>query len=121
MADCIQTFNLILDTLPQSQASFQIAKESLLKQLSCQRTTRSAVLNAWLAARERGVDYDLNQRIYDGLPALTLDDIVRFASDHMARKPRRYIILGNEHELDMAILSKLGPIRRVSLEDIFGY
>jgi len=121
MMDCIRTFNQILDSVPQSEASFQVAKESLMKRLACQRTTRTAVLNAWLAARDRGVDYDLNERIYQGLPALTLADVVRFADERMARKPRRYLILGDERDLDMDALGQVGPVRRVSLDEIFGY
>ena len=121
MMDCIHTFNEILDTLPQSQSAFEIARQSLTKQLAAQRTTRFAVLNAWMAAQERGVDYDINEKIYNELPNLTLEDIVRFADERMARKPRRYMILGNEKELDLAALLKVGPIKRVSLEEIFGY
>ncbi|MBR1414893.1 MAG: insulinase family protein [Prevotella sp.] len=121
MMDCIRTFNEILDTLPQSQSAFEIARQSLTKQLAAQRTTRFGVLNAWMAAQERGVDYDINERIYNELPNLTLEDIVRFADERMARKPRRYMILGNEKELDLAALMQVGPIKRVSLEEIFGY
>ena len=121
MMDCIRTFNEILDTIPQSQSAFEIARQSLTKQLAAQRTTRFAVLNAWMAAQERGVDYDINEKIYNELPNLTLDDIVRFANDRMARKPRRFMILGNEKELDLAALLQVGPIKRVSLEEIFGY
>ena len=121
MMDCINTFNQILDSIPQSQSAFEIAKQSLTKQLAAQRTTRFAVLNAWMAAQERGIDYDINEKIYNELPKLTLDDIVRFSNERMARKPRRYMILGNEKELDLAGLLQVGPIRRISLEEIFGY
>ena len=121
MMDCIRTFNEILDSIPQSQSAFEIAKQSLTKQLAAQRTTRFAVINAWLAAQERGIDYDINEKIYNELPRITLDDIVRFSNDRMARKPRRYMILGNEKELDMAALQQVGPIQRLTLEEIFGY
>ena len=121
MMDCIRTFNEILDTLPQSQSAFEIAKQSLTKQLAAQRTTRFGVLNAWMAAKERGVDYDINEKIYNALPGLKLEDIVKFADERMARKPRRYMILGNEKELDLPALLQVGPIKRVSLEEIFGY
>ena len=121
MMDCIRTFNEILDSVPQSQSAFDIAKQSLTKQLAAQRTTRFAVLNAWMAAQERGVDYDINEKIYNELPNITLDDIVRFSDERMARKPRRYVILGNEKELDLASLLQVGPIKRLSIEEIFGY
>ncbi|MBR1395201.1 MAG: insulinase family protein [Prevotella sp.] len=121
MADCISHFHVILDTIPQSDASFQIAKEGLTKQLASQRTTKFELINAWIAARDLGLDYDLNEKIYAALPALTLRDIVDFANSQIARKPYRYIILGDERELDMAALQQYGPLRRVSLSEIFGY
>lgn len=121
LKECIETFNQILDTIPQSEAAFEIARQSLQKQLASQRTTRSAVLGAWIIAKERGMDGDINERIYQGLPKLKMADIVDFANRHMARKPRRYMILGNEAELDKDVLRSLGPIHHVSLEEIFGY
>ena len=73
------------------------------------------------AARNRGIDYDINRNIYNAIPTLKLQDIVNFEQQNMARKPYRYIILGDEKELDMESLGKIGPIRRVTTEEIFGY
>ena len=39
----------------------------------------------------------------------------------MANKAYRYIILGNEKELDMKALGQMGTIKRLSTEEIFGY
>ena len=33
----------------------------------------------------------------------------------------RYLILGDEKELDIESLEKIAPIRRLTLEEIFGY
>ncbi len=121
MMDCVRQFHNILDTIPQSETAFRIAKDALTKRLATERTTKLSLINAWLAAKQRGIDYDLNERIYNALPALTLKDIISFEQRFMARKPYRYVILGNEKELDMKALEKIGPIRRLSTEEIFGY
>jgi predicted Zn-dependent peptidase len=121
MMDCVRQFHAILDTIPQSEASFQIAKDAVLKRLASQRTTKFALINAWLQARNLGIDYDLNERIYQAIPDITMADVVRFEQEQIARKPYRYIILGDERELDMAALQQYGPIRRVSTTEIFGY
>ena len=121
MIDCVKQFHQILDTIPQSEPSFQIAKDALTKRLATQRTTKFGLINAWLRAQWLGIDYDVNQRIYEALPKLTLQDIVSFEQQQIARKPYRYVILGDEHELDMEGLKHYGPIRRVSTEEIFGY
>ena len=42
-------------------------------------------------------------------------------SKNMVNKTYKYIILGDEKELDMEALGKIGPIHRLSTEQIFGY
>ena len=121
MIDCVRQFHAILDTIPQSEAAFKIAKEGVMKRIASQRTTKFGLINAWIWAKQRGIDYDEDERIYNAVPNLTLQDIVKFAEDRMAHKTYRYVILGNEKELDMASLQQYGPIRRLTTEEIFGY
>ena len=121
MMDCIRVFNSILDTIPQSQAAFDIAKQSAIKSLQTARTTKFSVLTAYYMAKKRGFDFDLNERIYKALPSVTLQDIVGFEQKNMVRKPYKYIILGDESDLDMESLRKIGPVHRLTTEQIFGY
>ncbi|MCI6618760.1 MAG: insulinase family protein [Prevotella sp.] len=121
MMDCIHVFNNILDTLPESEKAFQIAKQSLQKQIASARTTRFDVIESYLNARERGIDYSISERIYNALPSLTLQDLVRFERANMAQKPYRYLILGDERSLDIPALERIAPIRRLTTEEIFGY
>ena len=74
-----------------------------------------------MTAQDRGLDYDINQTIYDRLPALQLDDLVKFAAERIAGKPFRYLILGDEQNLDINSLEKIAPIRRLTTREIFGY
>ena len=121
LMDCIEEFNNLIANIPESDAAFELAKESLLKKLASQRVTRFGVLNRYVAAQELGLNYDINEVVYQALPKMFLFDIVNFEQENMAGKPYRYLILGNEEELDMERLEKIAPIRRVSLEEIFGY
>ncbi len=121
MMDCIRQFHQILDVIPQSEGAFRIAKEAVTKKIASNRITKSELLSAWLEARDLGIDYDQNERIYRALDQVTLQDIVRFEQQHMAHKTWRYVILGNEKELDMKALEKIGPIRRLTPEETFGY
>jgi predicted Zn-dependent peptidase len=121
MMDCVHHFLDILDTIPQSEASFRIAKEAVTKRIASLRTTKFGLISKWLAAKQRGIDYDENERIYKALSALTLADIVKFEQARMAHKTWRYVILGNERDLDVKSLEKIAPIRRLTTEEIFGY
>lgn len=121
MMDCINVFKEIVDTMPQNQAAFDLAKNSLIKRLQSARTTKFGVISSYLFYKNQGIDYDLNKLIYEKLPSLTLQDIVKFEQENMVNKPYRMMILGNEKELDMKSLEKIAPIKRLSQEEIFGY
>ena len=121
MMDCINQFHQILDTIPQSEGAFRVAKEAVTKRLATERTTKVGLINAWITAKNKGIDYDENERIYNALPAITLQDIVDFEQRNVAHKPYRYVILGDEKNLDIESLEKIAPVRRLTTEEIFGY
>ena len=121
MIDCLSQFHAILDTIPQSENSFQIAKDAVLKRIASQRTTKFGIINAWLYRQMRGIDFDEDELIYNTVPKLTLQDVVDFANSHMAHKTYRYVILGDERELDMKALQQYGPVTRLTTTEIFGY
>ena len=121
MMDAMNQFHIILNEMPASETAFQIAKDAATKQLASLRTTKFGVINAYVVAKRKGIDYDLNEKVYNALPGLKLQDIVGFEKQMMANKQYRYIILGDEKELDIKALEKIGPIKRLTTEEIFGY
>ena len=121
MMDALNQFREILDKMPASEAAFQISKDALTKQMASQRTTKFGVVLAYLNAKRQGYDFDVNKQVFDDLQKLTLQDIAAFEQNNIAGKTGQYYILGNEKELDMTALGQIAPIRRVTLEDIFGY
>ncbi len=121
MMDCIKEFNNLLNNMPERQAGFDLAKQSLLKSLATSRTNKFSILNYYMMLQKKGLNYDIDQKIYEQLPSVQLKDLIDFSKSHIANKPYKYIILGNEKDLDMDALQKIGPVKRVSTEEIFGY
>lgn len=121
MMDCVHEFNKLLDDMPVRQAGFDLAKQSLMKSLASARTTKYSILTSYLAAQRLGLDTSLGEVIYKALPALQLKDVIDFEKKYVANKPFKYIILGDEKELDMKGLEKIAPIKKVTTEEIFGY
>ena len=121
MMDCINQFHQILDTIPQSEAAFQIAKESVLKQMATTRVRKGGIISRYIMTKRLGLEKDLSEATYRAIQQLQLKDIVAFEKANMACKPFRYIILGDEKELDMPALEKIGPVKRLTLEEVFGY
>ncbi len=121
MMDCINEFNNLLNNMPQREAAFELAKQSLLKSYATSRTTRFDILDSYMSAEDRGINFSVMEAAYKQIPSLKLQDLERFANERISNKPYRYVILGDEKSLDMESLGKLGPIRRLSTEQIFGY
>ena len=121
MMDCIHVFDDITNNLPQNEASFNLAKQSLMKSIQSRRITKDGVINAYLNAKLMGIDYDATKLYYEQIPSLTLQDVTNFEKQNIVGKPHRIIILGDEKNLDMKSLEKIAPIKRLSQEEIFGY
>ena len=119
MIDCIKTFKSITDTIPQSEAAFNTAKQNMMKSIAAQRTVKAGAINRYLAARRLGIDYDINKMYWEAIPKITLQDIVNFEQENIKGKPMKYLILGKEADLDVKSLEKLGPVKRLTLDDIF--
>ena len=121
LIDALSAFDEIINEMPVSENAFNIAKESLISNLRTARTVRSRVLTSYLNAQQRGLDYDLNKVIYEKVPALTLDDVVKFQQEYVKGKPYTIGIVGRTSDMDLKSLLDYGTIKQVSTEEIFGY
>ena len=121
LIDALTAFDEIINNIPVSENAFNIAKESLISNLRTARTTRSRVLSAYLNAQERGIDYDINKVIYEKVPSLTLDDVIRFQQEYVKGKPHTIGILGRKSDMDINALKNYGNITEVTTDEIFGY
>lgn len=121
MMDCINEFNKLLNDMPTREAGLQLAKQSLMKSLATARYSYQDALWRWIYAKRIGLNYDILQKVYETLPKLTMKDLENFARENISHKPYRYLILGNEKDLDMKALGKIGPVRKLTTKQIFGY
>lgn len=120
MMDCVNEFLNLLNNTPEREANFKLAQQALIKSLATARTTKFGVLASYLRAQKMGLDYDLNQKIYETLPKLQLKDVMNFAKENIANKNYRYLILGDEKNLDMKALEKIATVKRFTTNEIFG-
>ncbi len=111
----------ILNDMPESEITFDAAKNSLLNQLKTTRTTKASILFDYLAAKKRGLDFDIRQEIYDEVPKLSMSDIKKFQEENVKDRKYTILVLGDETKIDMKTLRKYGNVKTLSLEDVFGY
>ncbi len=119
--EAINGFYDILNNMPLSQKSFDIAKESVLQTLKTERTTREDIFFAYQAAQKLGLNEDVNKLVFSMIPNFTMDDIKNFQETYLKDKTHTILVLGNENDLSMKVLKKFGKLKKLTMEDIFGY
>ena len=121
MGDAITAFNEIINDMPESREAFNLAKESLDARLRTERIIKDDIAWAYINAQDMGENHDTRREVFETLPTLTLDDIVKFQKDNVNGRTYYYCVLGDIEDLDMDVLKKLGRVVVLTPEQIFGY
>ena len=121
MRQAIEAFDEIINNMPESEASFAVAKEALLSRLRTQRLTGMDVLSSYYACRRLGLSEPSYRAVFEKAQNATLADVVATQQKWVKDRHYTYAILGDIKDLDTKFLATLGPVQTVSLEEIFGY
>ena len=114
-------FKEIIENMPESEAAFAIAKDGLLSRMRTKRVTGNAVLNLYRQCRRLGLSEPTDKAVFEAVQNMTLEDVKATQQKWVAGRNYVYGILGDPADLDQAFLNTLGPVKNVSLEEIFGY
>ena len=68
-----------------------------------------------------GLDKDPREETFNKVQTLTFNDINKFQKEKITGKPTTYMIIGDTKSLDMKYLKKIGKVKIMKLETIFGY
>ena len=121
LTDATSAFNEILNNMPQSEKAFSIAKESIIADIRTARIIREDILWNYLNNKEFGYDTDPRIALFEKVSSFTLQDIVKFQEQYIKDKPLVYCVLGDLNSLDKKELEKLGRVKVLTQEEIFGY
>ena len=117
----VEGFDEIIETLPQATENLEIAKASILGKLRTQRVKGASVLYSYLNAQELGLKEPREKQVFEKVGALTMDDLLATHKQWIAGRTYNYAILGDVKDLDMNFLRSLGPVKQLTMEEIFGY
>jgi predicted Zn-dependent peptidase len=121
LPEAVAGMNELLNQLPESPVALDAAKKGMKKSLETDRILQDGPIYAYLAAEERGVTDDERKRIYDALDKLSFADLQKFSQQYLANKPYTYCVVASEKKVSMDELKKYGAVKKLSLDEIFGY
>ncbi len=121
LKECVETFDAICNEMPISEAAFMQAKTSLMKKLEKRRYVGYSAINSFLYYRDLGWEHDWNEDVYHAVRDMTINDVVAFQRERVAKRTFRYMVLGDPKRIDMEYLKSLGELRELKIKDIFVY
>ena len=121
LKECIEVFDDIVNNMPESQTSFEVAKKGALTQLSTERVKRTEYFDIYFDAKDLGIDYDKRQKIYEQLQSITLEDIVKFQQENVKGLHYRSVFAGDPNGLSNEELQRLGDVKTLTAHEVFGY
>lgn len=121
MIDAINTFNDIINNMPESEAAFKLAKDGMIARMRTDRTIKMDVIWDYISAQYLGQNVDSRIKLYNDVQNMTLQDVIDYQNKWIKGRTYTYCILGDKKELDINALKKVGPVVELKQEDIFGY
>lgn len=121
MSDAVAGMNELLNALPQSEKAFLSAKASLMNELETERITQDGILFSYLAAQRKGLGYDIRKEQYGAVGTMSFSDLQKLHQQELANKPYTYCVVASKDNVKEEDLRKMGAVKKLSLEELFGY
>lgn len=121
MNDAVAGMNELLNDLPKTEQNFQNARQTLLKNIETGRIVNDAIIDNYLNAQRKGLDYDLRKDNYARYSTLKLDDIYNYHQQQLSKKPFTYAVIASEKRINVDDLKKYGEVKKLTLQELFGY
>lgn len=119
--EAVSAMNELLNQLPEFSENLVFAKQSVKKDIETQRITQDDIIYNYLAAQQKGLNYDIRKVKYGAIDSIGFNDLKEFHASHIANKPYTYCVVASEKKLNVDDMKKIGDVKKISLEDIFGY
>ena len=121
LPEALKGLSDLLNEMPKSEGAFTSAKEMLLQEMATQRVTRAEILFNYLEASELGNSTDIRKLIYEKAQNYTYEDVKKFQEQTIKGKPKTVLVLGKKDLLDLKALELYGPVKFLTLKEVFGY
>jgi predicted Zn-dependent peptidase len=122
LREAVEAFEAIMENMPVSLPQMENARQSVLKQIAAGRITKAELYWTWRANRDKGfLDRDLRADIYSRLERADAADLIHYQQRHVKSRRYTWLVLGDRQSIDFKYLRKIGKVKELTLEQVFGY
>ncbi len=119
--DATVAMNELLTKMPELPKNLDLAKNQVKKDIQTERITQDGIIYNYLNAKNLGLTDDIRKKMYETVDKITMADVKKFHQNYFSGKPYTYAIVASEKRVSMDDMKKLGEVKKLSLEEIFGY
>ena len=119
--DASVAMNELLTKMPELPRNLDLAKIQVKKDIQTERITQDNIIYNYLSAQQLGLNEDARKKVYENVDKVTMEDLKNFHKNQLSGKPYTYAIVASEKKVSMDDMKKLGEVKKLSLEEIFGY
>lgn len=120
LPDALPAMTAIIHEPPVSENAFENSRESLLSKIESQRITKTALLFNYESARRMGYDQDMRKPVYEYAQTASLQDVLNFQEEYIKGRNFRLMVMGDRDKINFEALKKYGPVKELTLEELFG-
>ncbi len=119
--DALNAYEELFNDMPKAEANFKLAKDALLAGSRTARTTKFGIINSYLQCEKMGWKEPLRKQNYNAYLKMKMNDLTDFQQKYIKGQKKLYLILGKESEMNFDALSKYGKVKKLTLDQVFGY
>lgn len=119
--ESIVAMNELLNDLPNVEENIKFARAGIKKDIETERITQDGIIFNYLTAQQKGLNEDIRKKIYAAVDKVGYNELKQFHSENIANKPYTYCIVASDKKLSEEAMKKYGEVKRLTLEEIFGY
>lgn len=119
--DALNAYEELFNDMPQAEANFKLAQDALISSIRTARTTKRDIIMSYLNCERMGWKEPLTKSLFAAYPLMTMQNLIDFQQKHIKGQKKTYLILGKESDMDFNALGKYGKVKKLTLDEIFGY
>lgn len=120
LEEAIGALHGIIRDMPVAESQIEHARQSILKKIESERVTAGRQFWEYKKNQDRGLKGDIRKDLYEFVQQLDSKALIDFQMERIRDRKFNFLLLGDKSKLDLDFLSNIGPVKEISLEDVFG-
>lgn len=121
VADALPALMNIIEDMPVVEEAIEQARQSLLQRIESDRISPRRLYweaqNSW----DIGYQHDLLRDMYQQLQRTAPQTLIDFHQRYVKGRRYKLLVLGDRSNVPLDYLAGFGPVRELSMEEVFGY